>query len=76
VSGQTECVRTRLLTEKAHLLPLAAEPFDLTEISTAGQPDVCEGGAERQLRPLKRGLVVEAQVASTTIEVWQQQPDR
>jgi len=33
MSGQTECVGTRLLTEKEHLLALAAEPFDLAEVS-------------------------------------------
>jgi hypothetical protein len=33
VSSQTAWVGTRRLTEKEHLLALAAEPFDLAEIS-------------------------------------------
>ena len=33
ISGQTERVGARLLTEKQHLLPLAAETFDLAEVS-------------------------------------------
>ena len=36
ISGQTECIGARLLTEKEHLSPLAAEPFDL-----AGQLSAC-----------------------------------
>jgi hypothetical protein len=32
MSGHTECVGTRLLAEKEHLLPLAAEPLDLAEV--------------------------------------------
>jgi len=72
LSGQTECVGTRLLTEKEHLLPLAAEPFDLAEISF---PRVDQSGCAKVRTnsysvPLKPGSIVEARVYSTTVEFW------
>jgi hypothetical protein len=70
ISGQTECVGTRLLTEKQHLLPLAAEPFDLAEVS---YPRVDQTGCAKVRTnsysvPLKAGSLVEARVSSTTVE--------
>ncbi len=70
ISGQTECVGARLLTEKEHLLPLAAEPFDLAEVS---YPRVDQTGCAKVRTnsysvPLKAGSLVEARVSSTTIE--------
>jgi hypothetical protein len=70
VSGQTECVGTRLLTEKEHLRPLAAEPFDLAEIS---HPRVDQTGCAKVRTnsysvPLKPGSIVEARVYPTTVE--------
>src|ERR1700731_2405857 len=70
MSGQTECVGTRLLTEKEHLLPLAAEPFDLAEVSF---PRVDQTGCAKVRTnsysvPLKPGSIVEARVHSTTVE--------
>ncbi len=70
MSGQTECVGTRLLTEKEHLLPLAAEPFDLAEVSF---PRVDQTGCAKVRTnsysvPLKPGSIVEARVYSCTVE--------
>jgi transposase len=70
VSGQTECVGTRLLTEKEHLLPLTAEAFDLAEVSF---PRVDQTGCAKVRTnsysvPLKPGSIVEARVTSTTVE--------
>ncbi|WP_051979313.1 hypothetical protein [Edaphobacter aggregans] len=70
VSGQTECVGTRLLAEKEHLLPLAAEAFDLAEVSF---PRVDQTGCAKVRTnsysvPLKPGSIVEACVYSTTVE--------
>ena len=70
ISGQTECVGARLLTEKQHLLPLAAEPFDLAEVS---YPRVDQTGCAKVRTnsysvPLKAGSLVEARVSSTTVE--------
>src|SRR5271170_6653215 len=70
MSGQTECVGTRLLTEKEHLLPLAAEPFDLAEVSF---PRVDQTGCAKVRTnsysvPLKPGSIVEARVYSCMVE--------
>jgi hypothetical protein len=70
MSGQSECVGTRLLTEKEHLLPLAAEPFDLAEVSF---PRVDQTGCAKVRTnsysvPLKPGSIVEARVYSCTVE--------
>ena len=70
ISGQTECVGTRLLAEKEHLLPLAAEPFDLAEVS---YPRVDQAGCAKVRTnsysvPLKAGSLVEARVSSTAVE--------
>ena len=70
MSGQTVCVGTRLLAEKEHLLPLAAEAFDLAEVSF---PRVDQTGCAKVRTnsysvPLKPGSIVEARVTSTTVE--------
>jgi hypothetical protein len=70
MSGQSECVGTRLLTEKEHLLPLVAEPFDLAEVSF---PRVDQTGCAKVRTnsysvPLKPGSIVEARVYSCTVE--------
>jgi hypothetical protein len=70
MSGHSECVGTRLLTEKEHLLPLAVEPFDLAEVSF---PRVDQTGCAKVRTnsysvPLKPGSIVEARVYSTTVE--------
>ena len=65
--ARTECVGTRLLTEKEHLLPLAAEDFDLAEVSF---PRVDQAGCAKVRTnfysvPLKPGSIVEARVYSS-----------
>ncbi len=70
VSGQTECIGTRLLIEKEHLLPLATDVFDLAEVS---YPRVDQTGCAKVRTnsysvPLKPGSIVEARVSSTTVE--------
>jgi transposase len=70
MSGHSECVGTRLLTEKEHLLPLPAEPFDLAEVSF---PRVDQTGCAKVRTnsysvPLKPGSIVEARVYSCTVE--------
>jgi transposase len=70
ISGHTECVGSRLLTEKEYLLPLAAEPFDLAEVS---YPRVDQTGCAKVRTnsysvPLKAGSLVEARVSSTAVE--------
>jgi transposase len=70
LSGQTDRVGVRLLAEREHLLPLAAEPFDLAEIS---YPRVDQTGCAKVRTnsysvPLKAGSIVEARISSTTVE--------
>jgi len=70
VSGQTECVGTRLLVEKEHLLPLATDVFDLAEVS---YPRIDQTGCAKVRTnsysvPLKPGSIVEARVYSCTVE--------
>lgn len=70
LAGQAECVGKKLLAEKEHLLPLAAEPFDLAEVS---YPRVDQTGCAKVRTnsysvPLKAGSIVEARVSSTTVE--------
>jgi hypothetical protein len=70
LSGQTDRVGVRLLAEREHLLPLAAEAFDLAEIS---YPRVDQTGCAKVRTnsysvPLKAGSIVEARVSSTTVE--------
>ena len=58
VSGQTECVGARLLTEKEHLLPLATERLRSgRDQLPARRPDgVREGADELLLRAIEAGL--------------------
>jgi len=70
ISGQSERVGVRLLAEREHLSPLAAEPFDLAEVS---YPRVDQTGCAKVRTnsysvPLKAGSVVEARVSSTAVE--------
>ena len=70
ISGPTESGGSRFLTEKEHLLPLAAELFDLAEVS---YPRVDQTGCAKVRTnsysvPLKAGSLVEARVSSTTVE--------
>ena len=60
VSGQTERIGVRLLAEREHLLPLAAETFDLAEVSF---PRVDQTGCSKVRTnsysvPLKAGSIV------------------
>ncbi|HZD45940.1 MAG TPA: hypothetical protein VE109_07645, partial [Acidobacteriaceae bacterium] len=70
VSGSTETVGTRLLAEKEHMLPLAADVFDLAEVSF---PRVDQTGCAKVRTnfysvPLMPGSIVEARVYSSTVE--------
>jgi len=58
MSGQSDGVGTRLLTEKEHLLPLAAEPFDLAEVSfpRVDQSGCAKGADELVFRAVEAGL--------------------
>jgi transposase len=72
LAGRTESIGSRLLIEQQYLLPLAAEDFDLSEVSF---PRVDQAGCAKVRTnfysvPLKPGTVVEARVYSSVVEFW------
>ena len=71
IAGRTETVGALLLAEKQHLRPLAAENFELAEISF---PKVDQAGCARVLTnfysvPIKAGTEVEARAYSSMVEI-------
>jgi transposase len=73
IAGRQESVGALLLKEKEHLLPLAAEDFELAEVSF---PKVDQSGCAKVLTnfysvPLTAGSVVEARAYSSVIEFRQ-----
>ncbi len=72
LSGRTETVGTAMLNEQPHLLPLAAELFDLAEISFQQSiaSGACGCGPTRYSVPLPPSTKVEARVHAATVELW------
>lgn len=73
IAGRTQTVGAGMLTEREHLLPLAAEPFDLAALHF---PKVNSSSCVRVLTnfysaPLPEGEAVEVKVYSSYVEVWQ-----
>jgi len=73
IAGRQESVGALLLKEKEHLLPLAAEDFELAEVSF---PKVDQSGCAKVLTnfysvPRTAGSVVEARAYSSVIEFRQ-----
>lgn len=72
VAGRTQPIGAALVIEREHLLPLAEEGFDLTEVSF---PVVDRLGRVRVRTnaysvPLRSGSQTQAKITATTIEVW------
>jgi transposase len=72
LAGRTQPIGVALRSERDHLLPLAEEGFDLTEVCF---PVVDRLGRVRVRTnaysvPLRPGTQTQAKVAATTIEVW------
>ena len=72
VAGREQSVGTALLIERAHLLPLAEEGFDLVEVSF---PTVTSLGCVKvktnaYSAPVKAGRTVEARLSAATVEIW------
>jgi transposase len=70
IAGRTESIGAALVVEKEHLLPLAAEDFELVEVSF---PSVNQAGCAKVRTnfysvPLKPGVIVEARVHSSVVE--------
>ena len=71
LSGRTETVGAAMLNEQPHLLPLAAEPFDLAEISfpTVDSLRCVRVRTNRYSVPLPPGTKVEARVHAAAVEL-------
>jgi hypothetical protein len=68
LSRRTEKVGAAMLNEQPHLLPLAAEPFDLAEISFP-TVDSVRVRTNRYSVPLPPGTKVEARVHAATVKL-------
>lgn len=73
IDGSIQKVGSALLIEQAHLLPLAAESFDLTEVSWATVDGLgcVRVRTNRYSTPLAPGTKIEARISASHIEVWQ-----
>lgn len=72
LEGRSETVGTAMLCEQPHLLPLAVEPFELTENSfpTVDGLRCVRVRTNRYSTPLPPGTRVEARVHADYVEVW------
>ena len=72
LQGREQSVGTAMLIEREHLLPLAAEDFDLAEVCF---PQVNSVGCVKVRTnaysvPVKAGATVQAKVTPATVELW------
>jgi transposase len=69
---QQQSVGSAMLIERGCLLPLAQEDFELTEISfpTVNKFGQIKVGTNAYSAPVDTGVVVEAKLSSTTLEIW------
>jgi len=72
ISGRSQTIGAAMLAEREHLLPLAAEGFDLAALHF---PQVNQSGCVKVLTnfystPLPVGTRVEAKVYSDYVEIW------
>lgn len=76
ISGRSQRVGAALIEEQAHLLPLAAEPFDLVDTSfpTVDGLSCVRVRTNRYSVPLPPGTKVEARVSADHVEVWHEGP--
>jgi transposase len=72
LSGHSESVGAAMLIERSHLLPLAAEPFDLAEISFPSVDGLrcVRVRTNRYSAPLRPGTKVEARLHADSVELW------
>jgi hypothetical protein len=72
LSGRSDTVGTAMLTEQAYLLPLAAEPFELAEISFPMMDGLrcVRVRTSRYSVPLRPGTRIEARVNADSFELW------
>ena len=72
VTGHAQTVGAGLLMERAYLLPLAEEPFDLVEVSfpTVNTLGCVKVRTNAYSCPVRAGTVVQAKLSATTVDVW------
>ena len=72
LTGRSETVGAAMLVEQSYLLPLAAEPFELAEISfpTVDGLRCVRVRTNRYSVPLRPGTKVEARVNADSVELW------
>lgn len=72
LAGRSESVGAAMLMEQPYLLPVAAEPFDLAEVSfpTVDGLRCVRVRTNRYSVPLKPGTRVEARVNADSVELW------
>ena len=72
LAGRNQSVGAAMLIERAHLLPLAEEDFDLVEVSFP----IVSGLGSVKVRtnaysvPVAAGATVQARIAPTTVSLW------
>jgi len=73
VAGREVTVGAGMLIERAHLLPLADEGFDLVEVSfpVVTSLSCVKVKTNAYSVPVKAGTTVEARLAAATVEIWQ-----
>jgi transposase len=74
LAGRSEAIGAAMLVEQPYLLALAAEPFDLAEISfpTVDGLRCVRVRTNRYSVPLRPGTLVEARVHADFVELWHQ----
>jgi hypothetical protein len=72
VAEREATVGAGMLSERAHLLPLAAEGFDLVEVSfpVVTSLSCVKVKTNAYSVPVKAGATVEVKLAAATVEVW------
>lgn len=72
LSGRQEPVGAALLIERAHLLPLADEGFDLVEISfpTVNSLGCVKVKTNAYSVPVRAGTTVEVKLSAATVAIW------
>jgi transposase len=75
IAGRTQSVGAALLIERAHLLPLATEGFDLAETSfpLVNASGCVKVGTNAYSVPAAVGTRVEVKLRAGTVEIWQEQ---
>ncbi len=72
ISGRTQSIGAALLIERAHLLPLATEGFDLAETSfpTVNASGCVKVGTNAYSVPGAVGTRVEVKLQASAVEIW------